>query len=290
MPAQEIRGLIEEIIVSGLILGGLYALLALGFSLIRGVARIMNLAHGAFYMLTAYIIYSALSAGLGIAIAISLTLIVLISLIVYKLLIGPLREKEAEVALVTLALALVIQESVKLIWGPDYKSIPYIVSGYTSILGVRVVNQKLLALIMVLVLVSFLFLLIKRTKQGKAIRAVAQNMEVARLVGINTSQVFMISMGISGLLAGLAAVFFASLNVVSPTDWVILLQTFPVIVLGGLGSLKGSVAAAFIISFIEKIVEFTIGGGYLMQTVTFFIMLIVLFVKPTGLFGKSQSK
>ncbi len=282
--------MIEEIVVSGLILGGLYALLALGFSLIRGVARIMNLAQGAFYMLTAYIIYSTLSAGLGVAIVISLVFTVLISLIVYKVLIGPLREKEAEAALVTLALAMVFQESVKLIWGPEYKSIPYVVSGYTTVIGVRVVNQKLLALIMALVLVSMLFLFIKRTKPGKAIRALAQNMEVARLVGINVSRVFMITMGIAGLLAGLAAVFFAPLYVVSPTEWVILLQTFPVIVLGGLGSLKGSVVAAFVMAFLEKTVEFTIGGGYLMQTVTFVIMLAVLFIRPTGLFGKPQTR
>ncbi len=282
--------LIEEIIVSGLILGGLYALLALGFSLIRGVARIMNLAQGAFYMLTANLIYSFLSIGLGTAIVISLVLTVILSLVVYKLLIGPLRERESEAALVTLALALVMQESVKLIWGPEFKSIPYVLSGYVTIIGVRVVNQKLIALIMAIVLVSALFVFIRRTRQGRAVRALAQNMEVARLVGINTSRVFMLTMGIAALLAGLAAVFFAPLYVVSPTEWVILLQTFPVIVLGGLGSLKGSVVAAFVLAFLEKIVEFTIGGGYLMQTVTFVIMLAVLFIRPSGLFGKPQTR
>jgi branched-chain amino acid transport system permease protein len=280
--------LIEEIVIGGLILGGLYALLALGFSLINGVARIMNLAHGALYMLTAYVIYSALSLGLGTAIIISLIAIVLISLVIYKLLIGPLREKEAEAALVTLALALVIQELVKLIWGPDYKSIPYVIQGFVTLLGVRVVTQKLLALIVAIALVTALGLFIKRTKPGKAIRAVSQNIEVARLVGINITRVLMMSMAISALLAGFAAVLFAPLYVISPTEWNILLQAFPAIVLGGLGSLKGSVVASFIIAFIEQIVAFTLGGGYLMQTVTFVIMLVVLFIKPTGLFGKSK--
>ena len=278
--------MIEEIIIGGLILGGLYALLALGFSLIRGVARIMNFAHGALYMLTAYIIYSTLSLGLGPAIIISLISIVLISLVIYKVLIGPLREKEAEAALVTLGLALMIQELVKLIWGPDYKSIPYVVQGYVTLIGVRVVNQKLLALIVAIVLVTSLWLFIKRTKQGKAIRAISQNLEVARLVGINISRVLMMSMGISILLAGFAAVLFAPLFVLSPTEWNIIFQAFPAIVLGGLGSLKGSFVAAFVIAFIEKIVEFTLGGGYLMQTVTFGIMLLVLFIRPQGLFGK----
>jgi len=273
-------------VISALILGGLYALLSLGFSLITGVARIMNFAHGAFYMLAAYLIYSALSWGQGPAIIVSVALIIVISLVVYKLLVGPLREKEAEAALVTLALALIIQEGVKLIWGPDYKSIPYVITGYVTIMGVRVVTQKLVALFASIVCVAGLFLFIRFTKSGKATRAVTQNIEVARLVGINVSTVLMVTMAISGLLAGLAAVFFAPLSVLSPTEWTVLFQFFPVIVLGGLGSLKGSMIASFLIAFIEKTVEFTIGGGFLMQTVTFVIMLVVLLVKPTGLFGK----
>jgi branched-chain amino acid transport system permease protein len=277
-------------VISALILGGLYALLSLGFSLIVGVARIMNFAHGALYMLAAYMMWSGLSFGLGLSIVSSLFFTVLIGLVIYKLLIGPLREKGVEAALVTFAVALIFQELVKLIWGPDYKSIPSVVSGYVTILGVRVVNQKILALVVALVLVSVLFLLIKQTKMGKATRAVAQNLEVARLVGINVSRVLMVSMGISVLLAGLAAVFFAPLSVVSPVDWTVLFQFFPVVVLGGLGSLKGSVVASFLIASIEKIIEFTIGGGYLMQTVTFVIMIVILFVRPSGLFGKPMEK
>ena len=279
--------LIEEIIISGLILGGLYCLMSIGFSLIKGVAGVMNLAHGALYMLTAYIIYSLLPLGLGLAIIISLITIVIISLIIYNLLIGPLREKESRAAIVTLALALILQESVKLIWGPEIKSIPYITTGYVTIIGVRVVNQKLLALVVAVILASILWIFIKRTKQGKAIRAVSQNMEVAKLVGINIKRVFMMSMAISVLLAGFAAVLFAPIHYVSPSSWTILFSAFPVIVLGGLGSIKGSFVAAFIIAFIEKIIEFTVvGAGYLVPVATFVIMLIVLFIRPSGLFGK----
>ena len=141
--------LIEEIVVSSLILGGLYSLLALGFSLIRGVARVSNLAHGALYMLTAYMIYSLLFLGIGLSIAISLILVILVSLFIFRTLIGPLREKEATVATITLGIAIVFQELVKIIWGPGIKSIPTLIEGYTVILGVRVVNQKLLALFFV---------------------------------------------------------------------------------------------------------------------------------------------
>jgi branched-chain amino acid transport system permease protein len=277
--------MIEQMLVSTFILGGLYCLLALGFSLIRGVAKVMNLAHGGFYILTAYFIYSLLFAGLSIAIPISLVSIIIVSLVVYKLLIGPMHEKDMGAAVVTLGLVLMLQEIVNLVYGPEIKSIPYAVTGYVTILGVRVVSQKLLAGITAVALVAFLLIFIRRTKQGKAIRAVAQNMEVARLVGINITRVVMMSMGISALLAGLTAVLFAPVYVVSPTEWTILFRAFPVIILGGLGSLKGMLVASYMIAGIEYIVRFTIGGGYIVPTITFFLMLMVLFVRPSGLFG-----
>lgn len=277
--------MIEEILVSTFILGGLYCLLALGFSLSQGVARVMNLAHGAFYMLTAYFIYSLVFGGLGIAIVISLISIVIVSIATYKILMEPMHEKEMTAAVVTLGLALILQESTKLIYGPEFKSIPYVITGYVTILGVRVVSQKLLAAITAIVLVAVLMIFISRTKQGKAIRAVAQNMEVARLVGINISRVMMMTMGISALLAGVAGVLFAPVYIVSPTGWIILFRVFPVIILGGLGSLRGMLVASFMIAGIEKIVEFTIGGGYVVPTITFSLMLIILFVRPAGLFG-----
>lgn len=286
--------MIEEVIVSTLILGGLYALLSMGFALIRGVARIMNFAHGALYMLTAYFIISFSGyfiaplgpIGLEVAIVASAIAIVIVTLLLYRLFIGPMREKEAEASLVTLALALIFQEAVKLVWGPEFKSVPYLVSGYTTIIGVRVVNQKLLALVAASVVFMILWLFVTKTKQGKGVRAVAQNMEVARLIGVNVRRVFMITMAISALLAGLAAVFFAPLNVIAPTEWTILFQAFPVLVLGGLGNLKGAFVASFVIALIEKVVEFYIAGGYAMEIVTFFIMAAILFVRPAGLFGK----
>ena len=277
--------MIEQMLVNTFILGGLYCLLALGFSLIRGVAKVMNLAHGGFYILTAYFISSLLFGGLGIAIPISLVSIIIVSLVVYKLLIGPMHEKDMGAAVVTLGLVLMLQEIVKLVYGPGIKSIPYVVTGYVTILGVRVVSQKLLAGITAVALVVILLIFIRRTKQGKAIRAVAQNMEVARLVGINIPRVVMMSMGISALLAGLAAVLFAPVYFVSPFEWTILFRAFPVIILGGLGSLKGMLVASYIIAGTEQIVQFTIGGGYIVPTITFFLMLIVLFIRPSGLFG-----
>jgi len=282
--------LIAQILISGLILGGLYALLSLGFALITGVARVFNLAHGSLYMLCAYYIYSLSFLGLGVSIVLSLILTIITGILIYQFFIHPLRKKNFSAAVVTLSLAIFFQALVNLIWGPQYISIPEVITGYTTILGVRVVNQDLLSLIVAIILGALLALFINRTRVGKSIKAVAQNMDVARLVGINIRNTFIISMGISALLAGFAAVLFAPVYVVSPSGWTILFRTFPVLVLGGLGSLKGAFVGAFIIAFTETIIKFTTEGGYLMQTVTFAVMLIIIFIKPSGIFGKKLDK
>jgi branched-chain amino acid transport system permease protein len=267
-------------------LGGLYALLSIGFALITGVAKVFNLAHGSLYMLCAYSIYSLLFLGLGTAIVISLILTIITGFVIFQFFIYPLKKKNFGSAIVTFSLALLIQALVNIIWGPQIISNPTLITGHTIILGHTVTNQKLLSLIVTIILVVILGLFINRTKTGKSIKAVAQNMDVAKLVGINIRNTFLISMGISAVLAGFAAVLFAPVNSVSPTSWTILFQTFPVIVLGGLGSLKGALVGAFVISFTEKIIEFNVGAGYLPQIVTFALMLIIIFIKPSGLFGK----
>lgn len=237
-------------------------------------------------MLCAYFIDYLSFLGLGTAIVLSLILTVITGVIIYQFFIGPLKKKNFGAAIVTLSLALLIQALVIIVCGPQYKTIPYVVIGYTTILGVRVVHQRLLTLVVSFIFVVLLELFINRTRIGKSIKAVAQNMEVAKLVGINTRNTFIISIGISAFLAGIAAVLFAPLDSVSPTSWTILFSIFPVMVLGGLGSLKGAFVGSFIIAFTEKIIQFTYGGGYLASTVTFVIMLIIILIKPTGIFGK----
>ena len=284
--------MIAEIFISGLILGGLYALLSLGFALINGVARIFNLAHGTLYMLCAYYIsYLFPILGLEFSIVLSLILTVITGMLMYQFFIHPLRKKNFPAVIVTLSLAIFFQALVSLIGGAQYRNIPQVVTGYSWVLGVRVVNQKIVVIIAAFILVALLALFINRTRVGKSIKAVAQNLDVARLVGINVRNTFMITMGISALLAGFAAILFAPLySGAYPSMWTILFQTFPVLVLGGLGSLKGALAGAFVISYTETIVAYTTPGGNLVQTVTFALMLIIIFFRPTGIFGKKLSQ
>lgn len=283
---------VNEIFVGGLILGGVYALLSIGFALITGVARVFNLAHGSLYMLCAYYIYLLFPIlGLGVSIVLALILTVITGILIYQLFIHPLRKKNFPAMAVTLSLAMFFQSLITIIWGSNPKAIPRLIQDTTTVFDVTVSNQELLLLMVTTILVVLLALFINRTRVGRSIKAVAQNMDVARLVGINVRNTFMISMGISALLAGFAAVLYVPLySGVSPTIWTILFKVFPVLVLGGLGSLKGALVGAFIIAFTEQFLAYNTSGGDLAQVVPFAVMLIIIFIRPTGIFGKEIYK
>jgi len=175
-----------DIIVSGLISGSVYALLAIGFSLIFGVARIVNIAHTAFYMVAAYCIYFA-THKMGFhpiwGMVAAIVLVTLLGMISYKLFINPIREHEGAVLIATIALAMAFQEIMTLIFTGTYLSVPSLVKGYLVILGVKVFNQQLLTFCMASLIMALLWVLLMKTKLGLAIRSTAQDKEVANLMG-----------------------------------------------------------------------------------------------------------
>ncbi len=282
--------MLQDILVTGLVNGGVYALLALGFSLIFGVARIVNIAHTAFYMLAAYALYAlAVQAGLSLAVAIPLSVIavVAISLACYKLVIEPVRRHEAAVLIATIALGLIFQESLLIAFGGHYLGVPAILDGFASVLGVRVSYQRLVVLAAVALVLAAVWLLLNRTRLGLAIRAAANDLEVANLMGINVDRVAMLTVAFSAALAAVAGAVVAPVFVVDPFMWLPPLVTMlAIVVLGGLGSLKGSLIGAFVIGFVEAITVFAVpAGAYLKGAVALTIMVVVLLVRPEGLYG-----
>jgi len=280
----------ENIIVYGLVTSGVYALLAVGFSLIFGVARIVNLAHTAFYMLAAYLIYSLVStAGLNLylSIFISIVSVTIAGTISYKFLIARVRQHEATTLIVTIAIAVIIQEALLKGFGGQPRGIPKLISGSMEIFGVTVLNQQLLTLGVVILLLLATWLFLMRTKSGIAIRAIAQDREVANLMGINVPRMEMLTMAISVGLAAIAGALVAPLLLVTPGMWTHpLVMILAVVILGGLGSLQGSVIGAIILGFAENIVVFLApSGSFLKTSVALTIMLIVILLKPEGLFG-----
>ncbi|MBM3149678.1 MAG: branched-chain amino acid ABC transporter permease [Chloroflexi bacterium] len=282
--------MIQAFIIQTLMTGGVYALLAVGFSLIFGVARMINLSHTAFFMLAAYgmfFVTSQLGLNAIAAILISLVATILIALASYKLFIDRVREHEVTVLLITIALAMVFQEFMLLAFGAHFREAPRLIPGFFQLLGVRITYQQILSVGIVLIVLICIWALIAKTKLGIAIRATAQDTEVANLMGINVSQILLVTMGIASAMAAIAGVVVAPLWVVYPYMWMSpLVMVMAIVVLGGLGSIKGSFIGAFIIALVETTVVFLLpGGAFLKGAFALLAMVIILIFRPEGLYG-----
>lgn len=282
--------MILDIITNGLISGSTYALLAIGFSLIFGVARIVNIAHTAFYMVASYFIYSCIQR-LGLhplgASLVAVAVVTVLGLIAYTFFVDPIREHEGAVLIATIALAMSMQEILLLIFKGDYRTVPSLIEGYLGVFGVKVFYQQMLTFGAALVILAALWVLLMKTRLGLAVRSTAEDREVANLMGMNESRVAMMTMGISVGLAGLTGVVIVPLTTLSPFMWLHpLIMMMAVVVLGGLGSIKGSFVGAYILGFAETMVVFLIPmGAYLKDSVALSIMILVLLIRPEGLFG-----
>ncbi|MCG6534117.1 MAG: branched-chain amino acid ABC transporter permease [Syntrophales bacterium LBB04] len=282
--------MLESIIVNGLVTGGMYALLAVGFALVFGVARIINMGHTAFYMAAAFLIYiftSMLGLPILVSAAIAMVVVTLLALGYFKSAIERVKQHELAVMLITMAFAILLQEILLVLFSGDYRSIKPFFEGYTEIFGVRVTYQQLFSIGTSIACLVALLLILTRTRIGIAIRAVSQDAEMTNALGINDGFICFVTMGISAFLAALAAVIIAPINLVYPYMWspplVVILAA---VVLGGLGSITGSIVGAFILGFVEVIlVTLVPGGGFLRGVASLVAMIIVLIIKPEGLFG-----
>ena len=284
--------MITDIILTTLINGSTYALLAIGFSLVFGVARIVNIAHTAFYMVAAYcIFYGTYRLGVhpGLAVLMAIVLVVLLGLICYRLFIEPIREHEAAVLIATIALAMVFQEIILLIFTGDFRTVPPLIKGSLEISGVKIAYQQLLTIAAAAVILAGVWTFLARTRLGLAIRATAQDREVANLMGMNEARVAMLTLAISVGLAALTGAVALPLTVLNPHMWMgPLIMMLAVVVLGGLGSLKGSFVGAYILALSEALVVFLIPkGAFLRESVALSIMILVLLLRHEGLFGIS---
>jgi len=222
-----------------------------------------------------------------ISMPLSVLAVGLLSIICYKIFIQPIREHEAAVLIATIALAMVIQEALLIAFGGHYLGVPPLVSGFATIAGVKVTYQHLLALSVAVLALFGVWVLLMKTKLGLALRSTAQDREVANLMGINEARVAMATMGISVMMAGIAGAVVVPLFVLDPHMWMHpLIMMLAIVVLGGLGSIKGSFAGAYIMAFTEVLVVFLIPmGAFLKGSVALSIMILVLLIRPEGLFG-----
>lgn len=276
-----------QVLVNGLMLGLTYALIASGFSLIYGIMRLLNFAHGEFYMLGAFATY-LLCERLGLnyfsALLLSMVLIALVGVVVYYFFFRPFQDEHDPSLVIALAVAMLIGGLSLLVFGEKDQSVTPVFTGVTRIFGATLSLERIFVIVMAVFLMGSLALFIKFAKIGQAMRAVAQDREAAALQGIGVTSTYLICMAVSSALAGAAGSLLAPLFFVNPFMGMhAVLKALVVVVIGGLGSIPGAIAGGLLLGFVESFGNTFIGGAT--EILGFVIVMLVLLIRPQGLFG-----
>ena len=277
--------------VSGILIGGLYALAALGLTIVLGVMRIINVSHGAFYTLGAYFTF-LFSVMLGMnyiaAFILSAVLVFAVGVVYERVLIKPIRKEELNVLILTFAAAFVIEEIVKFTFGPRYRNIPPYLSGTVTFFGGSVDVQRVFSFIIAIAIVALLILALRFTRVGKAMRMVAEDEEVAGILGINVERIQMVSFGFGAMLAAAAAALLSPIYLLYPAmGWDPLLKAFAIVIFGGMGSITGTVLTGIIFGVAEVLTGYYISPTW-KTVVPFILLILIISIKPTGLFGEEE--
>ena len=278
-----------EILIVGAVSSAIYAMLAVGFTLIFGVARILNLAHGSFYALGAYGAYfftAHMKLPLLPASLCAIAVVAVFGILVERVLIRPMRKSSLAMLMITLAVALVIEQALFLTFGSEYRNVPAFIDTKYTIGGVDIGGARLLALGVGVVLIGALWLFIQRTRLGSAILAISQDPVAAQYMGIPSDRIFAVVMGISAALAATAGVLAGPFLTVQPTMWLLpIVKAFAIVVVGGLGSIPGSILAALMLGYAETIVAYLVSSSWT-EIVSVLATLLMLIFRPAGIFGR----
>jgi len=284
-------------LVFGLLVGALYALAAVGLSLVFGVTKFLNVAHGELLMFGGYAsfwLFTLLDVDPFASIPLSIIFLVLIGLVLYKLLFSrmvklPDEDKIRNTLLIGFGLGLILQNVALRLWTADDRGITTSYAGEAfTLLGVRFPIVRVASLVIATVFILALQLFLRRTYTGKAIRATVEDWEAATLMGINVHRVYLLSFVMGAALAGAAGTLVAVGYSVDPAmgmHWT--LKGLIVMVLGGVGSITGTLIGGLILGVTESATSILIGGNY-RQAVGLIIFLVVLIFRPQGLFGARQ--
>jgi len=278
-----------QILVYGAVISAIYAMLAVGFTLIFGVARILNLAHGSFYALGAYAVYTftaVVHLPLWLASVLAVLFVAAFGMVMERVLVRPLRRSSLAVLLITLAVALMVEQMLLLVFGSEARNVPSMVNATYHFAGVDISSQRLLALIGAILILTSLWLFMQHTRLGSAILAISQDAEAAQYMGIPSDRIYSIVMGLSAGMAAAAGVLVAPFQTVIPGMGLLpLFKAFAIVVVGGLGSIPGSIVGALLLGYTETIIAFKISIEW-SQIVSVAAVLITLILRPAGLFGK----
>jgi branched-chain amino acid transport system permease protein len=283
-----------QAIWGGILSGSVYGLMALGLTMIWGAVRLLNLAHGALYIIGAYVAWSVIN-GMGLPLAAAAVVGVigaaLAGFLMYQLFIRHMLGRagwDSASLIATIGVAIATQAGALLIFGPQVKEIPTLFAGSFRVYEVLITRQGLLVVGAAVAFLVGLNLFLRSSRQGMAIRAVSQQMEAASLMGIPVEKTFGTVMVIGAGLAGLAGVLLSSIFFLSPTSgFNPMIRALLVTIFGGLGSVKGTIVAAYGIGLLEAFVQVYLGPRWALPGL-FILMIAVLIVRPSGLFGVGE--
>jgi branched-chain amino acid transport system permease protein len=278
-------------LINGLLMGSMYVLMGVGFTIIFGVMGLCNFAQGEFYMLGAYIVYFlAEKLELNPIVAFPLAALVTFTLgaTVEKICVQPIMKLrhawQESVMILTIGLSVLFQNLALVIFGSQHRGLTFI-KGTISFLGTNISLERLVILLCCIFIIALFWFLLHKTTIGKAIRAVGQDKDVASLMGINSNKIFLVTFALSTMLSGIAGGLLLPILLAYPTvGSTPMLRAFIVTIFGGLGSVRGAMLAGFIIGLTEAFITMFFPSTY----VDFFvlgIMITVILLKPQGLLG-----
>jgi branched-chain amino acid transport system permease protein len=278
-------------LVSGLVSGSLYAIMALGLTIIYGVSRVFNFGHGIVAVIGAYITWLFLtSIGIGLvpSLLVSLLVMTLFGWVLYRLTISPLLKKpnwEFSTVLFMLGLGILLENVTLQLFGPRVKSIPEFFEGAFKLGFVRINWHEVGLILAAVVTVAILNIFFKRTWMGQAMRAVAQSIDGARVVGIDIERIFGYTFGLAFAVTGSSGALLATKYYMTPhIGWEWMVKGFVIVSLGGLGSATGAIYAAVILGTVEALATLYLGAIWVWP-IWFTMFVIVLLVRPQGILG-----
>lgn len=283
---------IIDISLNSLVLSGVFLIVAIGLNIIYGLSRIMNMGHGALYAVGAYTGYSLVATGLNyfVALLIAPFIVGAVGLLIERSIIAPMRKRSMVYTLIlTYGLMFFLDGMIKYFWGnkPCFIELPTFMQGTLPILGTDYPVFRLVTLLMIAVIMGALMLFLSKTKVGIILRASSTIPEMVSCLGINMNYVHIGAFVLGCVMAGIAGIIAGPLSTIDPLmGGEMLISSFVVIVIGGLGSLRGAVIAALLIGFVQTLAEFFITD--LAMVIVYILMAVILAFMPRGILGEGK--
>ena len=285
---MEIVNSLAITLISGGLLGTLYALMSLGLTLIYGIGNLFNFAHGSLLIWGAYLTWffsTKLQLNMLLSIVLSVVLLFLFGLVWEKLALRPKRKNFVSIVTIGLGLMMILDSMAHYLFDPTKKALPPIIAGNVNLTFVTRSASEILNFFIAVGILITLWLFFSKTRIGMAIRAVAEDNIGAAIIGIDIDKIYTLSFGIGIALAGLSGILLApEVYISTAAGGDALLKAIIIVILGGLGSVKGSMYAALILGIMESAISMYVGMFWVLPS-WFFVMVFILAIRPKGLYG-----